>query len=137
MPLPSEVPPLLDLALRAAQAAATVIRRAAADPASVQVRAKHPNDFVTQVDVRLSQKLPALRNGQRALLTLDIFNAASLLNHNWGGVRVVPGANQTLLNVIGFDQASREYRYRVNPNFGRTVRSGNRYQMQLGVRYEF
>jgi fructose-1,6-bisphosphatase/inositol monophosphatase family enzyme len=51
MPLPSEVPPLLDLALRAAQAAAAVIRRAAADPASVQVRAKHPNDFVTQVDV--------------------------------------------------------------------------------------
>lgn len=95
------------------------------------------NPFVTQVDVRLSQKLPALRNGQRALLTLDIFNAASLLNHDWGGVRVVPGANQTLLNVIGFDQASREYRYRVNPNFGRTVRSGNRYQMQLGVRYEF
>jgi hypothetical protein len=95
------------------------------------------NPFVTQVDVRLSQKLPALRSGQRALLTLDIFNAASLLNHNWGGVRVVPGANQTLLNVIGFDQATREYRYRVNPNFGRTVKSGNRYQMQLGVRYEF
>jgi hypothetical protein len=59
------------------------------------------------------------------------------VNHNWGAVRVVPGANQTLLNVIAFDQTSREYRYRVNPNFGRTVKSGNRYQMQLGVRYEF
>ena len=51
MPPPPEVRPLLDLALRAARAAAEVIRRAAADPASVQVRAKHPNDFVTQVDV--------------------------------------------------------------------------------------
>jgi hypothetical protein len=94
------------------------------------------NPFVTQVDVRLTQKLPSIR-GQRALLTLDVFNAAALLNHNWGAVRVVPGANQTLLNVIAFDQTSREYRYRVNPNFGRTVKSGNRYQMQLGVRYEF
>lgn len=94
------------------------------------------NPFVTQIDLRVSQKLPAIR-GQKALLTLDVFNAASLFNHNWGGVRVVPGANQTLLNVIGFDQTTREYRYRVNPNFGRTIRSGNRYQMQLGVRYEF
>ncbi len=94
------------------------------------------NPFVTQIDVRLTQKLPSIR-GQRAELTLDVFNAASLLNHNWGGVRVVPGANQTLLNVIGFDQATREYRYRVNPNFGRTVKAGNRYQMQLGVRYQF
>ncbi|AMW06635.1 hypothetical protein GEMMAAP_06945 [Gemmatimonas phototrophica] len=94
------------------------------------------NPFVTQIDVRLTQKLPAVR-GQRALLTLDVFNAASLINHNWGGIRAVPGASQTLLNVIGFDQTSREYRYRVNPNFGRTVKQGNRYQMQLGVRYEF
>jgi Carboxypeptidase regulatory-like domain len=94
------------------------------------------NPFVTQVDVRLTQKLPAIR-GQRALLTLDVFNAASLINHNWGGIRAVPGANQTLLNVIGFDQTAREYRYRVNPNFGRTIKQGNRYQMQLGVRYEF
>ncbi len=94
------------------------------------------NPFVTQVDVRLTQKLPSIR-GQRAELTLDVFNAASLINHSWGGVRVVPGANQTLLNVIGFDQTTREYRYRVNPNFGRTVKSGNRYQMQLGARYTF
>ncbi|MFY7921876.1 MAG: carboxypeptidase regulatory-like domain-containing protein [Gemmatimonas sp.] len=94
------------------------------------------NPFVTQVDVRITQKLPPVR-GQRATLTLDVFNAASLINHNWGGIRAVPGANQTLLNVISFDQAAREYRYRVNPNFGRTVTQGNRYQMQLGVRYEF
>jgi hypothetical protein len=94
------------------------------------------NPFVTQVDVRMSQKLPSIR-GQRAELTLDVFNAAALLNHNWGAVVVVPGANQTLLNVIGFDQSTREYRYRVNPNFGRTVKTGNRYQMQLGVRYQF
>lgn len=94
------------------------------------------NPFVTQVDVRATQKLPIIRN-QRAELTLDVFNAAALINHNWGSVVVVPAANQTLLNVIAFDQTAREYRYRVNPNFGRTIRSGTRYQMQLGVRYLF
>jgi len=94
------------------------------------------NPLVTQVDLRATQKLPTIR-GQHAELTLDVFNAAALINHNWGSVVVVPAANQTLLNVIAFDQTTREYRYRVNPNFGRTVKSGNRYQMQVGVRYLF
>jgi hypothetical protein len=94
------------------------------------------NPFVTQVDVRLAQRLPSIRS-QNVELTLDVFNAGSLLNRDWGAVTVVPAANQTLLNVIAFDQASRSYSYRVNPNVGRTVRTGNRYQMQLGLRYQF
>lgn len=39
------------LALRAAHAAAALIREAAADPAALEVRLKRPNDFVTRVDV--------------------------------------------------------------------------------------
>jgi myo-inositol-1(or 4)-monophosphatase len=42
---------MLELAVRAAQAAARVIQAAAADPAALEVRAKRPNDFVTQVDL--------------------------------------------------------------------------------------
>lgn len=42
---------MLEVAIAAATAAAELIRRAAADPDSLQVREKHPNDFVTQVDV--------------------------------------------------------------------------------------
>ncbi|HEY6132475.1 MAG TPA: inositol monophosphatase family protein [Rubrivivax sp.] len=41
----------LQAAIVAAQAAAGVIRAAAADPGALQVRAKQPNDFVTQVDL--------------------------------------------------------------------------------------
>ena len=43
--------PTLQAALLAARAAAGVIRTAAADPGALQVRAKQPNDFVTQVDL--------------------------------------------------------------------------------------
>jgi len=94
------------------------------------------NPFVTQIDLRYSQKLPSVR-GQRAELTVDVFNFASLLNHGWGGVRIVPGANQTLLRTAGFDAASQNWRYTVNPNFGQSVLAGNRYQVQAGVRYSF
>jgi hypothetical protein len=94
------------------------------------------NPFVTQIDVRYAQRLPSVR-GQSAEFTLDVFNFASLLNHQWGGVRVVPAANQVLLRTTGFDAATQNWRYATNPNFGRSVLSGNRYQLQAGVRYRF
>ncbi|MCU0648620.1 MAG: carboxypeptidase regulatory-like domain-containing protein [Gemmatimonadaceae bacterium] len=94
------------------------------------------NPFVTQIDVRYAQRLPLVR-GQSAEFTIDVFNFASMLNHAWGGVRVVPGANQTLLRVTGFDAATSTYRYAVNPTFGQSVLAGNRYQIQAGMRYRF
>lgn len=42
---------MLDLAVQAARAAAAVIRQAAGHPDALKVRAKRPNDFVTQVDL--------------------------------------------------------------------------------------
>ena len=47
--------PMLEVAVGAARAAGALIRGAAADPASLQVREKHPNDFVTQVDLASEQ----------------------------------------------------------------------------------
>lgn len=47
--------PWLELALRAAHDAAALIREAAADPATLEVRLKRPNDFVTRVDVASEQ----------------------------------------------------------------------------------
>ena len=96
------------------------------------------NPFVTQVDLRYAQRLPTIR-GQSAEFTVDVFNALSWLNSTWagGGFRVVPGGNQTLLRVTGFDAATNNYRYAVNPTFGQSVLTGNRYQVQAGVRYRF
>jgi myo-inositol-1(or 4)-monophosphatase len=49
--------PFLQAAIAAAQAAGALIRAAAADPGSLQVRQKHPNDFVTQVDTASEQAI--------------------------------------------------------------------------------
>ena len=43
--------PVLEVAVIAARAAAQVIREAAENPVSLEIRQKQPNDFVTQVDV--------------------------------------------------------------------------------------
>ena len=49
--------PLLDLALSAAALAGDVIRAAATDKALLRVRAKRPNDFVTQVDLAADEAI--------------------------------------------------------------------------------
>lgn len=51
MTLPAADDPMLDLAVRAARAAVAAIRQAADSPDAWTVRAKRPNDFVTQVDL--------------------------------------------------------------------------------------
>ncbi len=43
--------PVLTVAVRAARRAGALVRAAAADPSSLKIRSKRPNDFVTQVDV--------------------------------------------------------------------------------------
>jgi hypothetical protein len=42
-----------------------------------------------------------------------------------------------LLNVVGFNQTTRQYVYTVNENFGVLQKSGNTYQIQLAARYRF
>ena len=47
--------PMLSVAIAAAQQAGALILAAAADPASLQIREKQPNDFVTRVDLASEQ----------------------------------------------------------------------------------
>mgnify|MGYP001484363876 CR=1 FL=1 len=49
--------PMLDVAVAAARGAAEIIASAAADPGSLQVRTKQPNDFVTQIDLASEQAI--------------------------------------------------------------------------------
>ena len=58
------IAPELALALAAAQAAGRLIRTAAADPAALQIRAKRPNDFVTQVDLASEQAITQMLLGR-------------------------------------------------------------------------
>ena len=57
---PTALHPMLAVAVAAAQAAAKLIRNAAANPDSIQIREKNPNDFVTQVDVASEQAIVAI-----------------------------------------------------------------------------
>jgi myo-inositol-1(or 4)-monophosphatase len=49
--------PMLDAAMAAARVAGVLIRAAATDPAGLQVRAKQPKDYVTQVDLASEQAI--------------------------------------------------------------------------------
>jgi len=91
--------------------------------------------WVHRFDVRLARAFPTF-NGQRAELTVDVFNFLNLLNSDWGAQRLA-GGTQALYDVTGFDQATRRYQYRVRENVGVLRKQGNPYQIQAGVRYSF
>ncbi len=101
--------------------------------------------WTARIDLRLAKTLRTAR-GQSAEVGLDVFNFANLLNSAWGAEALLPAgiSNQNpvvqrvpLLNVVGFDQATRRYLYTVNENFGVLQRGGTPYQAQLAVRYRF
>jgi len=98
--------------------------------------------WTNRVDVRAAKRFSLGRQGVD--LVVDVYNFANLLNSKWGGQFLLPqgisASNPTtqqlqLLNVVGFDQAKKRYRYTVNENVGVLRKQGNPYQIQLGVRY--
>ena len=91
--------------------------------------------WLERIDVRVAKTLRPIHS-RSIEFTADVFNFANLLNHGWGGQYIV-AANQNLLTVVGFDQATRRYKYRVDENVGTTRRTGDPYQIQLGVRSRF
>ena len=101
--------------------------------------------WTERTDLRLAKTLGIVRS-QSAEVGLDVFNLANLLNSAWGAEYLLPVgiSNQNpvvqrvpLLNVVGFDQATRRYVYTVNENFGVLQMGGAPYQVQLAVRYRF
>lgn len=92
------------------------------------------NPFSGTFDLRLQKDFKTYKN-QKLTLSFDAFNFANLLNKKWG-VNYNLG-DQTLLLVSRFDQAKKQYEYRVNENVGVTQAAGTPYQIQLGARYSF
>ena len=98
-----------------------------------------------RIDVRVSKVVHTVR-AQSVDVGLDIFNVANLLTSAWGADYQLPAGISSqnpvvqriaLLNVTGFDQATRSYRYTVNENFGVLQKAGAPYQAQLSLRYRF
>lgn len=92
------------------------------------------NPFSGTFDVRLAKSFHTFKT-QQLTITADVFNFANLLNKN-KGVNYNLG-QQTLYTVTGFNQATKQYNYRVNENVGVTTANGTPYQIQLGARYSF
>lgn len=95
-----------------------------------------------RLDVRVSQNLPTFR-GQTAQVTLDILNFANLLNEEWGRNRFVSFGTDNLLSVArgGRAENGRQLFEAFRPREEDDVLSlgdlSSRYQIQLGLRYEF
>ncbi len=97
--------------------------------------------WTNRIDARLSRRFAL--GGVGATVMVDIFNFANLLNHKWGAQYLLPVGISSqnpvvnrvpLLRVVGFDVANRRYRYTVNETAGVLPRSGDPYQIQIGVR---
>lgn len=104
------------------------------------------NPFWSNIDISLSYTLsnkliPALKKN-KLIFQVQVFNFANLLNKDAGKRTIVSGTNQQLFRTLGLDpvalaQGRTQYAYTVNPSFGQLIPVNDRYQVQLGVRYEF
>jgi hypothetical protein len=95
------------------------------------------NPFAGVFDLRLTKDFRTFKN-QKLTLSVDVFNFSNLLNKEWGrNFNLNTFNTQTLLFVTGFDQATKQYTYRVNENVGVQQANGTPYQIQIGARYAF
>ena len=97
------------------------------------------NPWFHSVDLRFSKTIPSF-GGQRAEFVVDAFNVLNGLNDDWGRFMGVFGSATDLLDARGFNAATGQVIYRVNPTFGEERPVGFdpfQFQLQLGVRYRF
>jgi hypothetical protein len=98
--------------------------------------------WTQRIDMRFAKSIRTF-GGQATEIGLDVFNLANLLNRKWGAEYQLPVgiSNQNpvvqripLLNVVGFNQTTKQYAYKVNENFGVLQKAGSPYQIQLAAR---
>jgi hypothetical protein len=94
-----------------------------------------------RLDVRVAQTLPTVR-GQGLQLTIDILNFANLLNPEWGRSQFVNNQNETLLSRVSNNTTDTGGHVLLSPfspkaNVFQTSDLSSRYQIQLGVKYNF
>lgn len=92
------------------------------------------NGFYGVFDVRLAKRFKLFGNhGLEA--SVDIFNAANLLNKDWGVGKNL--GKQNLYSIKSFDKATNQFVYNLSAGTGVSTLNGNPYQIQLGLRYGF
>ena len=95
------------------------------------------NPFSGIFDLRITKDFKIIKSN-KFTLSVDVFNFSNLLNKDWGrNFNLNTFSTQTLLFVTGFNQATKEYSYRINENVGVQQAHGTPYQIKIGARYGF
>ncbi len=101
--------------------------------------------WTNSLDMRMSQELPGFVKEHKAVITLDLFNVANLLNKKWGRIDEIAfsaggGTARSFVNYAGLDAQGR-YIYSVSQvarDFvTRQARGESQWAAQVTVRYEF
>jgi hypothetical protein len=93
------------------------------------------NPFNAIVDLRLQKSFNLSNDHHTFALSADVFNFMNLLNKEWG--RSYNFGNRDLMNINGFDQATKSYQYNVQKGAGTKPINGIPWRLQVGVRYSF
>jgi hypothetical protein len=96
------------------------------------------------LDARFTKVVPAFR-GHALELSADLFNVLSLLDSDWGALRITSGSFFTggadrvaLLQLTGYDGANGRGRYDVlTPELRHIVADASRWSLRFSARYRF
>jgi hypothetical protein len=102
----------------------------------VAVRNGGINPFYGTVDLRLTKGF-TIKNSQRFDLSAEAFNFMNMLDKT-KGISYNHG-NVNLVSITGFDQATKNYNYRVESGAGikANTAGGSVWRVQVGLRYSF
>jgi hypothetical protein len=95
---------------------------------------------VNNVDVRVSQQLPALSAKHKASISLDILNFGNLLNRRWGRIDEIGfPSNRSFVNYGGLNPAGKYvYSLGTTEDFVTRQAAGeSQWAVQVTLKYEF
>ena len=101
--------------------------------------------WTNSLDMRMSQELPGFVKEHKAVISLDLFNVANLLNKRWGRIDEIAfsgggGTARSFVNYVGLDAQGR-YIYSVSQNardfVTRQAKGESQWAAQVTLRYEF
>ncbi|PKM09064.1 MAG: Oar protein [Gammaproteobacteria bacterium HGW-Gammaproteobacteria-4] len=101
--------------------------------------------WVNNVDMRFTQEIPGLFEGNKGVLVLDLFNVGNLIDKDWGQIDQVPFPfGRGVANFGGIDATTGKYVFRFDTP-GEVTRLTNaqgstqssRWQLQLTAHYTF
>ena len=96
--------------------------------------------WVNNVDVRVSQQLPALSAKHKASISLDILNFGNLLNKKWGRIDEIGfPSNRSFVNYAGMNAAGKYvYSLGTTEDFVTRQAAGeSQWAVQITLKYEF